>query len=90
MMLFNLHSLCQVFCHQCEKKKLKPIENGDIKKIYDGYRITALEFILLQNVEDGRLELYLKTMKEQINEDESTTEEQKIRLIAMYKQHFGL
>jgi hypothetical protein len=41
-------------------------------------------------VEDGRLELYLKTMKEQINEDESTTEEQKIRLIAMYKQHFGL
>lgn len=75
---------------QSEKKKLKPIENGDIKKIYDGYRITALEFILLQNVEDGRLELYLKTMKEQINEDESTTEEQKIRLIAMYKQHFGL
>lgn len=57
-----------------------------IKNIYNSYRLTALETVLLKKVNMEELNSYMNVIKEQINENEKYSDE----LEKMYKEHFSI
>ena len=60
----------------------------DCKTIYNNYRITALEKIQLSSTSLRQVQKYKETIKEQIENDNISKEEQQI-LLEFHKKHFG-
>ena len=63
-------------------------EKSNYKKIYDSYRIIALEFLILTGNNDNRVNVYEKKMEELILKDPRTSTIQKNDLLKMKNNHF--
>lgn len=64
-------------------------EENNYKKMYDSYRIIALEFLILTGSNDDRVYTYEEKMRELILKDMKTSDIQKKKLLEMKETHFA-
>lgn len=60
-----------------------------LKNKYNGYRITALEVLILSKMGEKEVSNYIKIIREQIDCDKSITEEERIEISKMFSEHFN-
>lgn len=65
-------------------------EEENEKRIYDSYRIIALEHIILKSGNMEEYEQYKSKVDELIKRDKRTTNDQKNKLISFEKRHFDM